>query len=90
MPIETCKTRLVRRAGAVGLTSLLLALAGCGGGGHDDNNNGVATGNNPAQADSYIALVSDVLGTSSETTEPVATDNFAVTSPEQLEPTPLT
>jgi len=66
-------------------------LAACGHGGDDHGNSTmppVATTPPPAP-DVFFAYLSSVVASTSETAEPVATDNVAVTVPEDTEPQPL-
>lgn len=69
------------------LTAVAALLAGCGGGGNDDNR-----GNDNGQAtpmDSFVAFVTDLVGKSDDTTEPVATDAVDATANDTSEPAAL-
>lgn len=67
---------------AVALSVLTLAVAGCG----DSGGNDVAAGgsSSPMQ-DSFIAIVSAVVASSSDNAEPRETDSITATSPENSE-----
>ena len=89
---ENSRKVMLRRMGLAGLTTALLALAGCGGGGggNDSNNNaGTGSGITSAQNDSFIAKVTAIVAASSEIGDPEPTDGITASAPEQTEPTPL-
>jgi hypothetical protein len=68
----------------------LLAACGHGDDNHDNGNMPpVATTPPPPAPDVFFAYVSSLVASASDTTEPVATDNVAVTVPEDTEPQPL-
>lgn len=78
--------RLLATAAAVLLT---LALGACGG---SDNNDNAGNGTPAASAgasDSFFAQVRALIASSPDNTEPVPIDNFAVTTPENIEPAAL-
>lgn len=91
MSNENSRKVMLRRVGLAGLTTALLALAGCGGGGGNDGNNnaGNDSGITSAQNDSFIAKVTAIVAASSETGDPEQTDGITASAPEQTEPTPL-
>jgi hypothetical protein len=78
-----------KRLQATGAALLLtLALGACGG--SDNSNNGGGTPAVSAGAsDSFFAQVRALIANSPDNTEPVAIDNYAVTTPENIEPAAL-
>ena len=72
------------------LIPIALLLAACGSSG-DDTGSAATTGTQQTaapQADSFMNNVNAVVGTSSETAEPVAVD-ASPSAPEEAEPSPL-
>ena len=74
-------------------TALLLALSACGGGSHHDATPPVVTPPPPppvSMVDAFYTAVLALIGDGSETTtEPVAIESVAVTTPEDTEPVAL-
>jgi len=70
------------------ISALALSLAACGGSGSDNGSSSSSGSGAPpvAMADAFFAMVSAIVGTSSESTEPVAVDGTAATTPENSEP----
>lgn len=70
------------------ISALALLLAACGGSGSDSSSDsGTGTGTPPvAMTDAFFAMVSAIVGTSSDTTEPVAVEGTTATTPENTEP----
>lgn len=72
----------------IGLT-LLLALGACGGGGGGSSSGGGDGGTTTppvSTADAFFTKVLAMIGISSDSTEPVATDSLAATTPDNTEP----
>lgn len=84
----------MRNLSKLGLaTALLLALSACGGGSHHDATPPVVTPPPPppvSMVDAFYTAVLALIGDGSETTtEPVAIESVAVTTPEDTEPVAL-
>jgi hypothetical protein len=72
---------------AIGAAFLLpLALGACGG---SSNDNGSSQTANPGASDAFVTRVLALIGSSPDNTEPVATDDITVTSPNDVEPAQL-
>lgn len=76
----------------LGLVALTLALSACGGGG----GSGTPTPIDPpaptpptAMIDAFITSVLAIVGATSDTSEPVSLDAYAVTAPDDTAPTPI-
>lgn len=67
---------------------LTLALGACGGSDNSDNGNGGQSANAGA-SDAFFQRVLALIGTSSDTAEPVPIDGIAATAPEGIEPAAL-
>jgi hypothetical protein len=72
-------------------TALLLALSACGGSGHHDDTPPVVTQPPPpppvSMVDAFYTAVLALIGDGAETTtEPVAIESIAATTPEDTEP----
>lgn len=75
----------------IGLT-VLLALGGCGGGGGGSSSGGGDGGTTTppvSTADAFFTKVLAMIGTSSDSIEPAATDSLVATAPENTEPAAL-
>jgi hypothetical protein len=77
-----------KRLYAIG-AALLLALGACGGSDNNDNAGGGAPAVSAGASDSFFAQVRALIGSSPDNTEPLPIDNFAVTTPETIEPAAL-
>ncbi|NML86427.1 hypothetical protein [Polaromonas sp.] len=74
------------------LSVLTLAVAACGGDGGDGGGGGDAGfghGNGAATQDSFFKVVSDVVASSRDDSEPRDVDAISVTTPENSEPASL-
>jgi hypothetical protein len=84
---------LKKRSPILPATALVLALvvAGCNGGGDGDGgDNGGNAGNGSGQtADTFVAKVMQIIGSSPEDAEPVSIEAETVTQPENTEPVPI-
>lgn len=82
----------MKRTAVFSLSFLALAVAvglsACGGGGDNQGNAG-GTGTDIAGNDSFIACVTAIIATNSDSTEPASTDNITATSPETTSPQPI-
>ncbi|MBK4734989.1 hypothetical protein [Noviherbaspirillum pedocola] len=63
------------------------ALGGCGGG--SDDGSGGSQASNPGASDAFFARVLALISTSADNAEPIAIDDIAVTTPNDIEPAPL-
>ena len=85
----------MKRTAVFSLSFLALAVAvglsacGGGGGGVDNQGNAGGTGTDIAGNDSFIARVTAIIATNSDSTEPASTDNITATSPETTAPQPI-
>ena len=78
-----------KRLYATGAALLLtLALGACGGSDNSDNGGGTPAVSAGA-SDSFFAQVRALIANSPDNTEPVPIDNYAVTTPENIEPAAL-
>lgn len=71
---------------------LALVMAGCGGSGHDIASSGAPAAAPEAAtpaADAFTANVSNAVGSSSDTAEPLAVDSSAAGSSDTAEPVPV-
>ena len=73
------------------LSVLTLAVAACGGDGGDGGggDTGFGHGNGGASQDSFFKVVSDVVASSRDDSEPRDVDAISVTTPENSEPASL-
>ena len=71
--------------------AVAVGLSACGGGGGNGDNQGNAggIGTDSAGNDSFIARVTAIIATNSDSTEPVSTDDITATSPETISPQPI-
>jgi hypothetical protein len=79
----------MRRILTVSAITATLALAGCGGSSHHDSPTTPTTPTTPpvSMVDAFFTAVMALIGDGKETTtEPVATDAIAATTPEDTEP----
>lgn len=67
---------------ATALSVLTLAVVACGG----DGVTGLGSGNSGASQDSFFKIVSEIVATSPEDSEPREIDSISATSPENSEP----
>ncbi|WP_332859967.1 hypothetical protein [Janthinobacterium svalbardensis] len=77
----------MKKLHALSALALTALLAGCGGGGSGDN--GGTTPPPVVLPDSFYAAVSDIILSTSDDKEGIATDAIMATSPEDSEAVPL-
>lgn len=71
------------------LACLLAALAGCGGSSYSDNTKPYPPDPPVSMIDAFTKFVTGLLATAPENQEPIAINDVAVTTPEDIEPTPV-
>ena len=80
----------MKKLHALSALALTALLAGCGGGGSGDNGgNGGTTPPPVVLPDAFYAAVSDIILSTSDDKEGIATDAIMATSPEDSEAMPL-
>ena len=82
----------MKKLHALSALALTALLAGCGGGGgsHGGNNDGGGITPPPVtMPDAFYAAVSNVIASTSDDKEGIATDTIMATSPEDTEAVPL-
>jgi ABC-type uncharacterized transport system auxiliary subunit len=82
--VQANRARLPVLAAALALAAVLGACHH-----HDDDDDNNKPKPPPVATDAFIAYVSQIVATSSDTAEPASTDGVTVTEPDNTEPQPL-